>query len=178
MQIKIRNTGMNKTMGLAVICCALFARHAHATDMPDIKEGLWESNTMIVGVTPKPMHGSMCTSSATNKRFRDETQKNPNRPCKNVHSELKGSVYTEEIECTRSGQVTRTKTITTFTGNTAYHTETHKADNTVEAVIDVKYVGACPAGMQLGDVVGSDGTKINMLNFESPKTPPSKSASP
>jgi hypothetical protein len=41
-----------------------------------------------------------------------------------------------------------------------------KADNTIETVIESKWVGACPAGMKLGDVAGPDG-KV-MMNVLTP----------
>jgi hypothetical protein len=37
------------------------------------------------------------------------------------------------------------------------HLETRKEDNTVETSIDMKWAGACPASMKLGDVTGPDG---------------------
>jgi hypothetical protein len=53
-----------------------------------------------------------------------------------------------------------------LTGNTGMRLETRKADNSVESAIEMKWVGACPAGMKLGDVAGPDG-KV-MMNAMAP----------
>jgi hypothetical protein len=153
-------------VGAIAAGCALGADQPGINDLPDMKEGLWESSTMMPGTMDKPMHTTMCTSNAVSRKMYEDSHKNANRPCKGIHYERQGSVITEEIECNFSGKVTRSKSVTTLTGNTAMHLETRKADNTVESVIDMKWVGACPAGMKLGDVTGPDG-KV-MMNAMSP----------
>jgi Protein of unknown function (DUF3617) len=154
---------MNQAMRLGLLVgaiaarCALGADQPGINDIPDVKEGLWESSTMMPGTMDKPMHGTMCTSNAVNRKIYEDSHKNTNTVCKQIHSERSGSVITQDIECNFSGKVTRSKSITTVTGNTAMKIETRKADNTVESVIEMKWVGACPAGMKLGDVTGPDG---------------------
>jgi len=163
---------MNMTMRLGLLVgviaagCALGADQPGIKDIPDMKEGLWESSTMMPGAMDKPMHTTMCTSNVVNRKMYEDSHKSANSSCKEIHSERQGSVITQEIECNFSGKVTRSKSITTLTGNTAMHLETRKADNTVESVIDMKWVDACPAGMKLGDVTGPDG-KV-MMNAMSP----------
>jgi hypothetical protein len=126
-------------------------------ELPDVKEGLWVSRTMMPGTMDKPMRSTMCNSNAVSKKVYEDTHKNGNALCKEIHTERNGSVITTETECNFSGKVTRSKSVTTLTGNTGIHLEVHKADNTVESLIDMKWVGACPAGMKLGDVTGPDG---------------------
>jgi len=133
-------------------------------DIPDVKEGLWESNTQMPGTNGKAIHSTMCTSNLVNRKLYEQTHKNPNRPCKVLHYERSGAVLTSETECTFGGKPTRTKSVTTLSGNTAYRLETRKPDGTIETVIESKWVSACPAGMKLGDVTGPDGkVMMNML---------------
>ena len=163
---------MNKKLRLGVIVGAFAAAGALGADqpgindIPDMKEGLWESSTMMPGAMDKPMHTTMCTSNAVSRKMYEDSHKNGNSPCKPIHIDHQGSVTTQEVECNFSGKVTRSKSVTTVTGNTAIHLETRKADNTVESVIDMKWMGACPAGMKLGDVTGPDG-KV-MMNAMTP----------
>ena len=131
-----------------------------------MKEGLWESNTMMPGSMAKAMHTTMCTNNAVNRKMYEDSHKKADSPCKEVHSERQGSVIRQEIECNFSGKVTRSKSVTTLTGNTAMHVEMLNADNTVQSAIDSKWVGACPAGMKLGDLTGPDG-KV-MMNAMTP----------
>ena len=163
---------MNREMRLGLLVgaiaatCAVGADQPGINDIPDMKEGLWESSTMMPGAMDKPMHTTMCVNNAVYRKMYEDSHKNSDSVCKQVHSEREGSVITQEIECNFSGKVTRSKSITTLTGNTAIHLETRKADNAVESVIDMKWVGACPAGMKLGDVTGPDG-KV-MMNAMTP----------
>jgi len=116
---------MNDLMRLGILAgiiaagCVLGADQPGINDLPDIKEGLWESSTMIHGSMDKPMPTTMCTSNAVNRKIYEDTHKNPNRSCKQTHSERHGSLITEEIECNFSGKVTHSKTVTMLTGNTA-----------------------------------------------------------
>ena len=144
---------------------ALGADQPGIKDLPDVKEGLWESSTMMPGLMDKPMRTTMCTSNAVNRKMYEDSHKGTDRPCKDIHSERNGAVITQEVECNFSGKVTPSKSITTLTGNTGMRLETRKADNTVENVIDMKWVGACPASMKLGDVAGPDGkVMMNAMN--------------
>ncbi len=146
--------------------CALGADQPGVGDIPDVKEGLWQSATMMPGTMDKPMHSSMCMSNAVNRKVYEDTHKSGNNPCKQIHTERQGSVITQELECNFSGKVTHSTSVTTLTGNTAMRVETRKADNTVETVIESKWVGACPTGMKLGDVTGPGG-KV-MMNVMTP----------
>jgi hypothetical protein len=151
------NVRLAVLVGALAAGCALGAEQPGINDIPDVKEGLWESSTMMPGTMDKPMHTTMCTSNAVNRKMYEDSHKSADRVCKQVHSEHTGSVITQEIECNFNGKVTHSKSITTVSGNTAMKIETHKADNSVESVIEMKWVGACPTGMKLGDVTGPDG---------------------
>ena len=154
---------MNKKMRLGFLVGAIAAGFAlgadqlDINDLPDVKEGLWESATLMPGSMDKPMHTTMCTSNAVNRKVYEDSHKSTNKPCKQIHVERRGSVITQETECNFGGKVTRSTSVTTISGNTGMRIEMRKSDNTVESVIDMKWVGACPAGMKLGDVTGPDG---------------------
>jgi hypothetical protein len=150
----------------AIVVGALMAGLAQTVDsqgihdLPDIKEGLWESSTMMNGATDKPMRTTMCTSNAVSRKMYEDTHNNSKMPCKEVHSERHDSVIVSESECNFNGKITHSKSTTRLTGNTGFRIEMRKADNTIETVIESKWVSACPAGMKLGDVTGPDGKVI------------------
>jgi hypothetical protein len=163
---------MKRNMNLAIAIGAIMAGLSQTgdsqgiKDLPDTKEGLWESSTMMSGVMDKPMRSTMCTSNAVSRKMYEDTHSNPKSPCKELHSERHDSVIVSESECNFSGKVSRSKTTMTLTSNTGYRIEVRKADNSIETVIESKWVSACPAGMKLGDVTGPDG-KI-MMNVLKP----------
>jgi hypothetical protein len=162
---------MKWNMNTAIVVGAILAGLSQALDaqgikdLPDTKEGLWESSTMMTGATDKPVRTAMCTSNVVSRKVYEDMHNNTKSPCKEIHSERHDSMIVTESECNFSGKVTRSKTTMTLTGNTGYRLEVRKADNTIETVIESKWVGACPAGMKLGDVTGPDGkVMMNVLN--------------
>jgi hypothetical protein len=158
---------------LGIISAAYLATAAHAGDYPNIKEGLWTTTTILGDAKRPPQTGSICNSTAVMQSVIDAHKKS-DQPCKIVSQSHSGSVYTEQTECNIGGQVRKSTSVTTFTGDTAVHTEMHQADGTVTVTSDSKYVGACPVGMVPGDYVGADGMKFNILHPESMKVPDKK----
>jgi len=155
---------------LGMIAAACLATAAHAGDYPNIREGLWTTTTTMADAKRPPQTGSMCNSTAVMQSVIDAHKKS-DQPCKIVSLNHSGPVYTEQTECTFAGQVRKSTSVTTFTGDTAVHTEMHQADGSVTVTSDSKYVGACPAGMVPGDYVGADGMKFNILHPEGMKLP-------
>jgi hypothetical protein len=73
-----------------------------------------------------------------------------------------GSTYTSEPERNFGGTDTNSKAVLTVTGDTGLHLQ-FTSSNGVGMVLDMKYLGACPAGMAVGDFVLSNGMKMNVL---------------
>jgi hypothetical protein len=157
---------------LGIMSCACIAAVTHAGDYPNIKAGLWSTTTTMSDAKRAPQAGTMCNSTAVMQSVID-AHKKTDQPCKIVSLSHSGPVYTEQTECNFGGQVRKSTSVTTFTGDSAVHTEIHQADGTVTVTSDSKYVGVCPAGMVPGDFVGADGMKFNILHPEDIKMPDS-----
>ena len=162
---------MPRLLGVMSFTCIVAA--AHAGDYPNIKAGLWTTTTTMSDAKRPPQTGTMCNSTAVMQSVID-AHKKADQPCKIVSLSHSGSVYTEQTECTVGGQVRKSTSVTTFTGETSVHTEIHQADGTVTVTSDSKYLGACPAGMVPGDFVGADGMKFNILHPDDMKLPDKK----
>ena len=161
---------------LGMSCCAAMAAAAmtaaaQAGDYPDIRAGLWSTTTTMKNTGLPPQTGTMCNSTAVMQSVIDAHKKATDQPCKITSMTHNGSVYTEQTECSFGGQVRKSTSVTTFTGDSAVHTEIHQADGSVTVTSDSKYVGSCPAGMVPGDYVGADGMKLNILHPEGIKPP-------
>jgi hypothetical protein len=156
---------------LGIMSCAGIAAVAQAGDYPNIKEGLWSTTTTMGDAKRPPQTGNMCNSTAVMQSVIDAHKKATDQPCKITSLTHSGAVYTEQTECNFGGQVRKSTSVTTFTGDTAVHTEIHQADGTVTVTSDSKYLGACPTGMVAGDFVGADGMKFNILHPEDAKLP-------
>ena len=68
-----------------------------------------------------------------------------------------------------AGTVVESKGTTTFQGDTATHSETHATYTPpmggisgMTMIMDQKYVGSCPAGLQPGDRTNADGSVIHL----------------
>lgn len=158
-----------------ILSNALLAGAAYAADVPDIKAGLWATTTSSAAAQVPRVTASMCSSTALLQTLVDQRLKGPNHPCKQISVAHSGTTITEQSECKFGDTVTKSKSVTVVSGNTAVHTEIHQEGRSTVIVSDSKYVGACPAGMQLGDFVTDDGMQANILHPEgakaAPKTP-------
>jgi hypothetical protein len=155
-----------------ISACALLGGAAYAADVPDIKTGLWATTTTSSDAQMPPVTASLCSSTALLQTLVDQRLKGPNHPCKRISVIHSGATITEQSECKFGDTVSKSKSVTVVTGNVAVHTEIRQEGKSSVIVSDSKYVGPCPAGMQLGDFVADNGMKANILHPESAAPPP------
>ena len=163
---------MDKIMLSGLFACALLSGATYAADVPNIKAGLWATTTTSGDAQLPAVIARMCSSTALLQTLVDQRLKGPNHPCKRINVTHSGTKTTELAECKFGDTVTRSKSVTVVTGNTAVHTEIRQEGTGGVIISDSKYVGACPAGMQLGDFVADNGMKANVLHPESAAPPP------
>jgi hypothetical protein len=142
---------------------------AQAADPPDVKEGLWSSQTQTVDNPGNKRNGgavTICRSHAYDQYVKDLAAKMPG--CKKVSEGYSGHTYTTVLHCTVANTVIDTTEKATFKSNTAIHSETHATYSpplygVSESIMimDQEYMGICPAGSQPGDMKGADGKVIN-----------------
>jgi hypothetical protein len=142
----------------------------HAADPPSLKEGLWSIHT--VGTDQpgnKQTEGtrSICRNHAYDDRVRAQAKAQA-ASCKSHTENSTGYKYESDSECLVQGMTIHTKGTTVASGENATHTESSTtytpAFNGISSttmVMDQKYVGACPAGMAPGDMMGADGRVIH-----------------
>jgi hypothetical protein len=163
---------MENRMLSVFFACALSGGAAYAADVPDIKAGLWATTTTSGDAQLPAVTASLCSSTALLQTLVDQRLKGPNHPCKRISVIHSGTTITEQSECKFGDTVTKSKSVTVVTGNIAVHTEIRQEGKSSIIVSDSKYVGPCPAGMQLGDFVADNGMKANILHPESAAAPP------
>jgi hypothetical protein len=159
---------------------------ASAIDFPPMKPGLWES-TMTREGAPQKMGGTkMCMDPAVQKEMMDMGMGTMKTMCSKNDIRRDGNKVYGSAECKFGTSTMKSTSVTTFTGDTAYHTEVKSTYDppmqgmgSGNTVIDAKWTGACPAGMQAGDVTLPDGRRINMRTMGAaaagtPGAPPKK----
>ena len=159
-------------MKMLVYAAALLAMPigvAHAVTPPPLREGLWQMHTQDIA-SP----GNKKTDSTTEICRSHEYDQyvlslvNKMKGCTTISENLEGGTYTAEKRCVVGQTAIQGKSVVTFQGDTAAHSETHTTFTPAlggEAgdvmIQDSKYVGSCPAGMQPGDRMSADGTVIH-----------------
>jgi hypothetical protein len=119
---------------------------------PHLKAGLWE---ITVGDTP--MKASSCIDDATQNDGAALGQSLDRRDCtKSTWTRIPGGVAFE-LDCVTEGMHMTSKGTVTGDFNSAYRMESDVTGSrdgqsfTHKQVIDAKYMGACPKGMNPGD---------------------------
>jgi hypothetical protein len=155
-------------MKMRLLCSTLLIAGggAFGADQPALKEGLWSIHTVSVDQPGnKKTDGTvkLCRNHAYDERVRALAAQQSAKTCKTISETITGGTRTTETECTVGNSVLKTKAVATISGDAA-HSETHTtytpaAYGTSETtmVMDQKYAGACPAGVEPGDRISADG---------------------
>ena len=142
---------------------------ANAADPPDMKEGLWSSHSVTIdqpGNKKSEATRTICRSHAYDQHVKDLAAKIPG--CGKATFNYQGSGFTSEMRCTMQGSVVDSKGTAVYQGDSAVHSETHATYtpalygmSETTTIMDQKYLGSCPAGMQPGDMKNADGKIFN-----------------
>ena len=146
----------------------LLIRIASGADSPLTKDGLWSIHSTVTenpaGRTNK-FTVSMCRSHARDLQLEEDAK--GKGTCKFISTRAAGQTKEVETECTIGGVTTKIKETVTTTGTDSVHTITQSSFSPVKGGIaemiltaDMKYTGACPAGVEPGDTIMPDGRVV------------------
>jgi Protein of unknown function (DUF3617) len=154
---------------------ALFATSASGIDFPTMKSGLWEQKLSRDGPQQPPIVTKICIDAAVQKEMLAMGMGSMKSACSKNDIRREGNRMFGEAECKLGESTIRSKSVTAFTGDTAYRTEVKASydppfmgKTTSTTVIDAKWTGPCPAGVKAGDVIMPDGKTINMRAMAAP----------
>lgn len=160
--------GMKRRLFLSVPLALLIGAGV-AAEAPQLKEGFWSlhsATTEQPSGKQRELVRSICRSHAYDDFVREKAKKIP-PTCKIVTDNSSGGVTTVETECTVNETVVHSKTVTTITSETAVHSETHTTytpplagNSGVTMLMDQTYKGACPEGVEPGDLLTPEGKKV------------------
>jgi len=166
---------MNRSYPLlgAALALSLYAGAAAAIDFPTMKSGLWESRVNRDGAQKSNMPVTrICIDAAVQKEMLEMGMGSMKSMCSKNDMRRDGNRIYGEAECKLGESTMKSKSVTSFTSDTAYHTEVKASydppfmgKNASTTVIDAKWTGACPAGVKAGDVIMPDGKSINMRDM-------------
>jgi hypothetical protein len=158
-----------KRISFLPIPIILLLRLALAADAPPLKEGFWSIHSVSTeqpSGKKRELTRSICRNHAYDDHVREMAKKIP-ATCKTISENSSGGTTTTETECTVQSTVVHSKTTVTTASETATHLETHAtytpplggmSESTM--VMDQTFTGACPDGVEPGDMIGPDGKKV------------------
>ena len=150
---------------IASLCLIGFA-FAQNIRVPLQKEGLWSNHresTNNPGNVKTESTEKICRNHAYDEYVREKAKKVPG--CKTLSESYSGGIYSIEMECSTAGSVIKSKGTVKSLGEDDVRAESHAtyappiagmAETTM--VMEQKYLGSCPAGMQPGDITHENGS--------------------
>ena len=165
---------------LAVIAVTLlFAAPALALDMPARKAGLWEIKMVFEGgggMPPQTM--KQCLDQATDKALSAQFGGAAQGACSKQDVKTAGGTTTIDSVCKTGPATTTTRAVITGSFDSAYTMKINSKSEGGPAIpgmppggetrmtIEAKHLGACQAGQKPGDIMMSNGMKMNVLDMQ------------
>lgn len=174
-----------RLLALTIIGLALTAP-AFALDMPTRKAGLWEVKMIFEGRNLPATTMRQCIDAASDKKMNANFGGSALAECSKQDMQNSGGVVTVDSVCTFGPTTTTSHAVVTGSFDSAY---TMKVASTrsggpplpgttpgaeTHMTIEAKWLGACEAGQRPGDVMMSNGMKMNVLDLPKFGTAPPK----
>ena len=154
-----------KLWNVAIVTVAVVAAGAASADTPpQPKIGLWQGEEATQG---QNFSSQTCIDAATQDKMSAFSANARQKICKSsgITHNLDGS-WTSTSTCEfRPGHVTTTRAVVTGDFNSKYNmVMTVEGETKPEVTMTMTYLGACKPGMKGGDVIMSNGMKMNVID--------------
>ena len=163
---------------LAIVTAAILsAAPALALDLPTRKAGLWELKMIFEGRNLPPTTMKHCTDAATDKLMNANFGGSAQEACSKQDMKNSGGVITVDSVCTFGPTTTTSHAVVTGSFDSAYNMKVASTRSggpplpgtapgaETHMTIEAKWLGACEAGQRPGDVMMSNGMKMNVLDL-------------
>jgi len=156
----------------------IFAAPAFALDMPARKAGLWEIKMVFEGRNLPAQVMRQCVDQATDKLMNANFGGSAQEACSKQDVQNSGGAITVDSVCKFGSATTTSHAVVTGSFDSAYTMKvTSKSEDgpslpgTVSGAethmtIEAKHLGSCEAGQKPGDVMMSNGMKMNVLDLQ------------
>jgi len=148
---------------IAACVCGIGAALA-ADPMPSHKAGLWEIVGTMGAEQGPPINEKVCLDASTEQLMLKAGAGINQKMCSKTDIHSTSSQIVVDTQCTLGSSKMTGHSVTNFTSNTSYHTDTsahydpplfNRTDS--KSSFNGKWVGACPADMKPGDMILSGG---------------------
>jgi Protein of unknown function (DUF3617) len=152
----------------ALAGCMLFAAPALALDMPARKAGLWELKMSFDNGAIPVQTVKQCIDAATDKLMKSDFSSAAQQSCEKQEMTRSGATLVIDSVCKSGGSTSATHAVVTGSFDDAYTMEiTSKVGgDETHMTIAAKWLGACAADQRPGDMIMSNGMKMNVLDMQ------------
>ena len=168
----------------ALAACALTATPAFALDMPARKAGLWELKMTFVGRRLPGQTIKQCVDATTDKLMNSSYGTAAQQKCSKQDVQRSGNTLTIDSVCSFGGATTTSHSVVTGSFDSAYTVDVTStrhggrqipglpATGSSHMTIAAKWLGPCGKGVRPGDMIMSNGMKMNVLDLRRMSTRP------
>jgi hypothetical protein len=156
------------TSGMAAAFGLLFIAHAGATDLPARKPGLWEVKTTVDG-RGRAVTVQQCIDAATDQMLQSNAGPFAAPACPEREVKKSDNGMSIESRCSFNGKAASARAVITGSFDSAYTMTVTSEGADLPAMTmtsEGKWLGACAAGQQAGDVVMANGVKVNIPELQ------------
>jgi hypothetical protein len=170
---------------LPIVLLASFAAVASAaSELPTRKAGLWEIKSSADDGNSPPQVIQQCVDAATDKQMNETFGTSAGAKCSKNDIKKSGSTIIADSICKFGATTSTTRAVysgdfnsaftvkvsTTMEGSTAKTAPGRAGPN--DSTIEAKWLGACKPGQKPGDVVTTEGAKMNIFDLQKGAPPP------
>ncbi len=148
-----------------------------AADLPTLRPGLWESRVRQDPGPPVPGVTRMCLDASVQRQLIRSGEGFAENLCRRSEVRNDAGQIVTEADCEVAGTRIRSRSVTTFMGDTGYRTEVQatytpplagRAES--RTIIEGRHAGACLPGMTPGDLILPDGRMVSVGGQGAPVT--------
>jgi Protein of unknown function (DUF3617) len=170
-RLKVAGYRRNFVRLIGVTLVLLVMMPAHAAELPSRKSGLWQVKTSIGGSNvPAPVI-KQCIDAATDQMMQSSAGPFAPAVCPDRDVQRSENSITIDSTCMLDGKPATAHSVITGSFDSAYTmTVTSQrpdiADGKMTMTMDAKWLGPCAADQKPGDIIMSNGMKINIPETE------------
>ena len=162
------------TICLNAVFALLFATYAEAADLPARKPGLWEVKTTIEG------HGrgvtvQQCIDAATDQAMQSQASSS-GANCSKRDVQKTATGMTVDSVCTIAGKTMTSHIVVSGSFDSNYSMTITSEGGSLPAArtitLEAKWLGPCAADQKPGDMLMSNGVKMNIIDMQKAMRPP------
>jgi hypothetical protein len=160
-----------RRFGAAALLLLTGAMPALSADIPARKPGLWELRMSMESLGGAAMTFQQCLDAATDQQTMSSAGPIAQEACPKHEVQRSGDTITIDSTCTVGGKSATSHVVITGSMDSAYTmTMAAESDAVPGGKMNVtttgKYLGACAADQKPGDMILSNGIKMNILDMK------------